>query len=98
MSRAHGAEHRGAVWGVEASAGAPRSVDLFVMPDPGPSVEAVERTDPEGDALTLTRDALGVWITCTTDGDEVTVGPFPEEALAQMLAELGTAAVPLSRR
>lgn len=60
MSRAHGVEHRGAVWGAEASSGALGSVDLVVMPDPGPSVEALERTDPEGDALTLTRDAQGV--------------------------------------
>lgn len=98
MSRAHGAEHRGAVWGVEASFGAPRSVDLVVMPDPGLSVEAVERTNPEGDALTFTRDSGGLWVTCTTRRDEVTVGPFPEEALAQMLTQLGTSAAPRWRR
>ena len=47
---------------------------------------AAELTDPDGDALTLTTDAQGTWITCTTDGSEVTVGLFPAAVLAKALS------------
>ena len=48
-----------------------------------------ELTDPDGDALTITADARGIWLTCTTEGDEVTVGPFPAESLREALTVLG---------
>jgi hypothetical protein len=35
-----------------------------------------EYTDTDGDALTITTDHRGVWITCTSAGAELTVGPF----------------------
>lgn len=53
------------------------------------TLDVAELTDPEGDALTLTTDAAGVWFTCTTDGDEVTVGPFPADSLRDALKVLG---------
>lgn len=40
-----------------------------------------EYTDIDGDALALTSDSRGLWVTCTTDDAEVTVGPFPPETL-----------------
>src|SRR5699024_6426693 len=54
--------------------------------DPTPTGEVVELTDPDGDALTVTTGAQGTWITCTTDGSEGTVGPFPAAVLAKALA------------
>src|SRR5699024_5806032 len=59
---------------------------LALAPDPTPTGEVVELTDPDGDALTVTTDAQGTWITCTTDGSEVTVGPFPAAVLAKALS------------
>lgn len=44
-------------------------------------LSVTELTDPDGDALTITSDAAGTWITCTSGGEEVTVGPFPSGAL-----------------
>ena len=35
-----------------------------------------EFTDRDGEALTITTNAEGTWITCTSARDEVTVGPF----------------------
>ncbi len=52
-----------------------------------------ELTDPDGDALTITADAGGLWITCTTEGEEVTVGPFPVGTLREAVTAIG----PLSR-
>ncbi|MGP9734881.1 hypothetical protein ACT3SQ_10055 [Brachybacterium sp. AOP42-C2-15] len=52
-------------------------------------LDVAELTDPDGDALTLTTDAGGIWFTCTTDGDEVTVGPFPADSLRDALKVLG---------
>lgn len=37
---------------------------------------SVEMTDRDGDALTLTTTEEGFWVTCTKDGEEITVGPF----------------------
>lgn len=45
----------------------------------------IELSDVDGDALTFTMDTGGIWITCTTVGTEVTVGPFPAEALLSPL-------------
>lgn len=53
------------------------------------TLDVAELTDSEGDALTLTTDAGGIWVTCTTDGDEVTVGPFPADSLRDALRALG---------
>jgi hypothetical protein len=46
-----------------------------------------ELTDPDGDALTITSDSAGTWITCSSGIDEVTVGPFPTDALSTTLAQ-----------
>lgn len=43
----------------------------------GELMDAAELTDPDGDALTITSDSAGTWITCSSGDDEVTVGPFP---------------------
>lgn len=51
-------------------------------------VNVAELTDPDGDALTITSDSAGVWITCTRYGEEVTVGPFPTGELRTSLAEV----------
>lgn len=58
-------------------------------PERMPPLDVAELTDPEGDALTLTTDAAGIWVTCTTDGEEVTVGPFPADSLSDVLSVLG---------
>lgn len=47
-----------------------------------------ELTDPDGDALTITSDSAGTWITCSSGGEEVTVGPFPTDELSATLAEV----------
>ena len=44
-------------------------------------MNAHEHTDPDGDALTITRDKNLIWVTATRHGVEVTVGPFPARAL-----------------
>ena len=71
---------------------------LTLAPDPMPTAGAVELTDPDGDALTVATDAQGTWITCTTDGGEVTVGPFPAAVLAKALAASARRAPPAARR
>ncbi|MDN5899629.1 MAG: hypothetical protein L0H74_06120 [Brachybacterium sp.] len=48
---------------------------------------SAELSDPDGDALTITSDHAGTWITCSSGGDEVTVGPFPMGDLRAALAE-----------
>lgn len=63
-----------------------------VLPMKGRSVRVVEATDPDGDALTVIADAQGVWITCTSADDEVTLGPFTAAALDGMLSLLSGAA------
>lgn len=59
--------------------------------DPEPAVGVVEITDPDGDALTVTMDAQGAWVTCTSVEDEVTFGPFPGASLVEALRMLVTA-------
>lgn len=49
-----------------------------------------ELSDIDGDALAVIADRHGVWITCTTEGDEVTVGPFRLGALDEALAAVGS--------
>lgn len=63
----------------------------MAMPGHEPAVHAVEATDLDGDALTVTRDAQGVWVTCTSGADEVTVGPFPAGAIDTALRALAEA-------
>ncbi|ATG52162.1 hypothetical protein CFK38_11990 [Brachybacterium vulturis] len=50
-------------------------------------VTATELTDPDGDALTITSDRAGTWITGSSGGDEVTVGPFPMGVLRAALTQ-----------
>lgn len=40
-----------------------------------------EYTDTDGDALTITTRGNDVWITCTTDQSEVTIGPISRATL-----------------
>ncbi|HEX7350553.1 hypothetical protein [Brachybacterium sp.] len=61
---------------------------LMAMPGHEMPVHAVEATDPDGDALTVTMDAQGVWVTCTSGDDEVTLGPFPATAMEEALRAL----------
>lgn len=49
-------------------------------------MNAAELTDRDGDALTITSDSAGIWITCTSNGEEVTVGPLPTGELRASLA------------
>src|SRR5699024_3760904 len=70
---------------------------LALAPDPTPTAGAVELTDPDGDALTVTTDAQGTWITCTTVDGEVTAGPFPAAVLAKALAASARTAPPAAR-
>lgn len=59
--------------------------------EPEPAASVVEVTDPDGDAFTVTMDAQGAWVTCTTIEDEVTFGPFPGASLVEALRMLVTA-------
>lgn len=52
----------------------------------GAPVNAVELSDPDGDALTIFSDSAGTWITCSSGAEEVTVGPFPNGELSATLA------------
>lgn len=54
----------------------------------GQPVNPAELTDPDGDALTITSDSSGTWITCTSDAEEVTVGPFLADALSAALSKV----------
>lgn len=49
----------------------------------------LELSDRDRDALTLHRDTAGIWVTCTSGDQEVTVGPLSGEAI---VGWLGTAA------
>lgn len=51
----------------------------------GELLNVAELTDPDGDALTITSDYAGTWITCSSGDDEVTVGPFPTGELRATL-------------
>ncbi|MGO2311777.1 MAG: hypothetical protein ACTH6N_04025 [Brachybacterium tyrofermentans] len=47
----------------------------------------IELSDHDGDALTITTRGTDVWITCTTELSEVTIGPIPRTALRDALAD-----------
>lgn len=46
----------------------------------------LELSDRDRDALTLHLDVAGIWVTCTSGTQEVTVGPLAPEALVGWLA------------
>lgn len=46
----------------------------------------LELFDHDHDALTMHVDDAGVWVTCTSGTQEVTVGPLPRESLERWLA------------
>lgn len=48
-------------------------------------MNVTELTDPDGDALTIRSDRDSTWITCTSDGEEVTVGPLPTGELQAVM-------------
>lgn len=48
----------------------------------------LELTDPDSDALTITSDSAGTWITCTSGREEVTVGPFSAVELRATLPDV----------
>lgn len=50
---------------------------------------AIELSDPDGEAATITRDTNGIWLTCTAGEAEVTVGPLPVASLISFLTESG---------
>lgn len=49
------------------------------------TADPLELSDRDRDALTMHLDGAGVWVTCTSDDQEVTVGPLAREALALWL-------------
>lgn len=51
-------------------------------------MDSIEISDRDGDALTITTGADGVWITCTQGAHEVTVGPLVAEDLRVALAQV----------
>lgn len=55
-------------------------------------MESIEISDRDSDALTLTTDAAGVWITCTHGAHEVTVGPLAADDLLAALAQVSASA------
>lgn len=50
-------------------------------------MDSSELTDRDGDALTITMDDGGAWITCTSGDREVTVGPFLTAVLGSVLTQ-----------
>ncbi|MGO2311185.1 MULTISPECIES: hypothetical protein [Brachybacterium] len=55
-------------------------------------MDSIEISDRDGDALTITTGADGVWITCTQGPHEVTVGPLPTDDLSAAFARASAAA------
>ncbi|WP_422115453.1 hypothetical protein [Brachybacterium sp. UNK5269] len=49
------------------------------------TVPPLELSDRYRDALTLHVDDAGLWVTCTSGDQEVTVGPLAREAIADWL-------------
>ncbi|MGF7022920.1 hypothetical protein [Brachybacterium tyrofermentans] len=54
-------------------------------------MESIEISDRDGDALTITTGADGVWISCTQGSHEVTVGPLLADDLHIALAQISVA-------
>lgn len=55
-------------------------------------MDSIEISDRDSDALTITTDAAGVWITCTHGAHEVTVGPLVADDLLAALAQASASA------
>lgn len=53
---------------------------------------SLELSDPDQDALTVHHDDIGVWLTCTSGEQEVTVGPLDRETLVCWLEAASTIA------
>lgn len=49
------------------------------------NTRSLELSDPDQDALTVHHDDTGVWVTCTSGEQEVTVGPLDRETLVRWL-------------
>ncbi len=49
------------------------------------TIDPLELSDRDHDALTLHLDEAGVWVTCTSGEHEVTIGPVARELLAHWL-------------
>lgn len=58
-------------------------------------MDATEFSDLDGDALTITTNPAGVWITCAHGPHEVTVGPLP---MNELLMALGSSSAATSAR
>lgn len=58
-------------------------------------MDATEFSDLDGDALTVTTNPDGVWITCTQGPHEVTVGPL---SMNDLLGALGRSSMLTSAR
>jgi hypothetical protein len=56
------------------------------------TVPPLELSDRDRDALTLHVDDVGLWVTCTSEGQEVTVGPLAREVIAGWLEAGGAVA------
>lgn len=54
------------------------------------NARSLELSDPDQDALTVHDDDTGVWVTCTSGEQEVTVGPLARETLVRWLAAAAT--------
>lgn len=62
-------------------------IDVHRLPHavPGAPISNAELSDVESDALTITTKRDLTWITCTSDTDEVTVGPIPTHKITAAL-------------
>lgn len=49
-------------------------------------IDPLELSDRDHDALTLNLDDAGVWVTCTSGEQEVTIGPVASAELSAWLA------------
>lgn len=49
-------------------------------------IDPLELSDRDHDALTMHLDISGVWVTCTSGDQEVTIGPLATETLSSWLA------------
>lgn len=47
----------------------------------------LELSDRDNDSLTLQADGEGVWVTCTSGADEVTVGAVEKDEILDWLTE-----------